>query len=346
MKSTVKMHPLVLKNKIKTTLKKVYHRYIKMRKPAEYDPERANQEQYISGGDLHPKKTFYVIRRVPGHAGFFSNFHHVLGHLKIALERGCIPLIDMQNYKTWYDEEEPIFNTRNTWEYYFEQPFPFSLEEAYQSRKIILSDGAYPYHKVPTKFGFVYDRKAVANHHQLIHKYLRLRPEVKQMVEKHFKNLLGDKSNIMGVLSRGTDMNTPFGYHHQKMPKREELLLQAEKCKADWDAEWVFLVTEEEDVLSTFKEVFKGKLIHSVTPRVSQYDGGKPINQLHFDRKNDHFLKGLEYLIDIYLLSMCDSLLCPLTNGSVAAIELNGNKYKHFRILENGISLPPDIEQL
>ena len=49
------------------------------------------------------KKTFYIIKRTPG-AGLFSNFIFVLNHLKIAESCGYIPIVDMENFPTIYNE--------------------------------------------------------------------------------------------------------------------------------------------------------------------------------------------------------------------------------------------------
>ena len=69
---------------------------------------------------MNPKKFFYVIRRSPG-AGLFSNFIYVLNHLVISEQNGFIPIIDMENFTTIYNEKEKIDNTFNAWEYYFEK---------------------------------------------------------------------------------------------------------------------------------------------------------------------------------------------------------------------------------
>ena len=55
-----------------------------------------------------------------------------------------------------------------------------------------------------------------------------------------------------------------------------------------------------------------------------------------FKPNNDNYYKGLECLIDMVLLSRCDSLLCSMTNGSLAAIEMNGNNYLNKHIIDLG----------
>jgi hypothetical protein len=51
---------------------------------------------------------YYIIRRTPLGAGLYSNFHYVLTHIIYALKNKYIPVVDMQNYKTYFNEDYPI----------------------------------------------------------------------------------------------------------------------------------------------------------------------------------------------------------------------------------------------
>ena len=93
---------------------------------------------YQSFGNKNKNKFFYVISRWPT-SGFFSNLTFVVGHLRICKKMGFIPIIDMKNYKTLYNEKHKIFNTYNAWEYYFEKLNNFTLKEVYQSKNVFFS---------------------------------------------------------------------------------------------------------------------------------------------------------------------------------------------------------------
>ena len=64
---------------------------------------------------------YYIIHVNNGGHGFFSNFFHVLFHISIADFYNWVPVVDMKNYKTLYNEKKKIFSTNNSWEYYFRQ---------------------------------------------------------------------------------------------------------------------------------------------------------------------------------------------------------------------------------
>ena len=93
----------------------------------------------IIGGKLNPDKVFYIIRRYPG-TGLLSNLAYVINHIQIANRMGFIPIVDMKNYPSVYNENDKIFGTLNSWEYYFEQLTDYSLDEVYQSKNIIITD--------------------------------------------------------------------------------------------------------------------------------------------------------------------------------------------------------------
>lgn len=42
----------------------------------------------------------------------------MLGYTKYAFDKGWIPVVDMENYETLYQEENPVNGTRNVWEYF------------------------------------------------------------------------------------------------------------------------------------------------------------------------------------------------------------------------------------
>ena len=70
-------------------------------------------------GNLNEDKIFYVIKRTPG-TGMFSNITFILNHLKICKKYHFIPIIDMENFSTIYNESIKFKNNFNAWNYYFD----------------------------------------------------------------------------------------------------------------------------------------------------------------------------------------------------------------------------------
>ena len=60
---------------------------------------------FKSFGDLNKDKIFYVIKRTPG-TGLFSNVTFVVNHLRVCIKNNFIPIVDMENFKTIYNEKK------------------------------------------------------------------------------------------------------------------------------------------------------------------------------------------------------------------------------------------------
>ena len=107
--------------KIRNTFNKIFllEDALPLFKKKDYISSRSINFSLYNFGNRNKNKVFYVIRRSPG-AGMFSNFIYVLNHLEIAKRNNFIPIVDMENFTTIYNEKEKIDNTYNAWEYYFE----------------------------------------------------------------------------------------------------------------------------------------------------------------------------------------------------------------------------------
>ena len=125
-----------IKNKLKKILTTQTPKLLKQNSPK--SNKLKNSFNIFFFGNKNKNKFFYVIRRSPG-AGFFSNLTHILYHLKIADKYKFIPVVDMKNFLTIYNEDKSILKTRNAWLYYFEQTSKYSLNEVYSSNKVIIS---------------------------------------------------------------------------------------------------------------------------------------------------------------------------------------------------------------
>lgn len=60
--------------------------------------------------------------------GLISFHNSALYSIRYALDKGYIPVIDYQNYKNIYLTEDK-FGKENSWEYYFDQPSGYNIED-------------------------------------------------------------------------------------------------------------------------------------------------------------------------------------------------------------------------
>lgn len=284
-----------------------------------------SRELYASFGNLNPDKVFYIIRDPHRKAGLFAVHSFVLGHIREAVERGMIPIVDMQHYPNYYYSDRETIGRVNWWEYCFKQPFPYTLEEVYHSRNVVLCHGMYD-----GQLSEILDTDKILESHQIVSKYMQLNSEAEKICEHEWHKIIGDNKKILGVKCRGTDYLglKPFG--HSVLPsvqmtieKIEELIDVWGKETGEYDA--IFVATEDENILKGLKEHFKDKLICNDCYRFEDTGSAALFNVIgnaHDARYK--YEKMMDYLVTTYCLSKCDALIAPMVNGTLGALRMKG----------------------
>lgn len=275
----------------------------------------------VNFGDLNPDKIFYVIKRFPG-AGLFSNFTYVLNHLRICHHLGYIPIIDMENFPSWYNEVKKIKNTKNSWEYYFEQTSDYKLEEVYKSKNVIFTDNIY--HKNFSRV--IFEDKEL---YFIFKRYIKIKKHIltkqKKFFEKNFKN-----KKVLGVYLRGGEFRTIP--NHDYPPTNIQIIEKVKKTIKANDIDKIFLSSKELEHISLFEKNFPGKFVY--------YDSFRSKKDFftYYPRENHRYLLGEEIFCEMLSLSMCDYLIYSLSNVSQASIFFNINKNQKRFYIDNGIN--------
>lgn len=325
----------VLKKKIKKYLPNklilLYRRFIQKKIYLKEEKRRY--------GVLNQDKKIYIIRRTPPAAGLMSNFGMVLLHLLEAKEKNMIPVIDYENYNSFYQETEAINGTKNMWEYYWKQPNNITLKEAYQSMEVILSKEK-PNQKSIWTPEFLNDNEYIKKLYNISQK-VPLNEETSRYIELVRAKLIPKNKKILGVAVRGTDyLRSGDNYGHPIQPTKQEILDIVKEKYYLWEADYIFLRTEEEETIKIFEEEFGEKVLYTKMDRFKNYnqENSIPIVKEKLNtRKNDNYLKGLEYLTEIYILSSCNFLIAASNSGVAAAVILNGNKFEEKYIINKGV---------
>lgn len=287
-----------------------------------------------SFGNANPDKNFYVIWRKSGKAGFFSNIFYVCAHLEIAEKNGFIPVVDMENYPVFYNEKIMINNTKNSWEYYFEQPADYSLDEVYSSKNVYLCDGE-------VKMAIYQHFKDFGYANKLIRKYIRVRPDILNSVEDFSNKFF--QGTVLGIQFRGQEMK--IAPEHVTPPTVAQMVETTKQMIRKHNINKVFLVTEDKGYLAIFQKEFGDILIY--TDAFRTYEG---VNAYHLDpqpRELHNYKLGLEVLKDMFLLSRTNYLLASgnqgLAYGSNVSymaqiFNFDNNHYKNVELIYNGIN--------
>tara|TARA_Y100001970_G_C14258087_1_gene877131 strand:+ start:2653 stop:3669 length:1017 start_codon:yes stop_codon:yes gene_type:complete len=264
---------------------------------------------YKSFGHLNKDKIFYVIRRYPS-AGLFSNITFVLNHLRLSDEANFIPIIDMENYPSLYNENKIIKKTKNSWEYYFENLNKYSLKEVYKSKNVFLSNLVFE-----KDMSINITDKKIKNYLNKI----KIKKNILKKTKIFEKNFFFKKDKILGIHFRGSTYKNARGHAFpltpQLMIKNINFLLKKFKYNK------IFIVTEEDKYLKILQKEFKDICISYPSFRMNNIDSFKI-----YPRMNHRYLLGEEILIETLLLSKCDGLTFIKSNVISAAINFSKKK--------------------
>lgn len=283
----------------------------------------------VHNGREHVGKTFYIIRRREVYTGLFSDYMIYVCEVKRALDARYIPIIDMQTTKNMYLSTEQIGKV-NAWEYYFEQPCGYSLNDIGKAENVIwgsgYAKGSFPYLDANYLMGIDGD---VEVYQRVVKEYFHLSREANRLVDDFYdRELKGEK--VLGVLCRGTDYtgNKPSG--HPIQPSVERVFEKADEVIAQHQCTRIFLGTEDAAIYSRFRERYKNTVVTNRKHFVA-YNGEPSIGKLIMDKAEDLKAEGMEYLVTIALLARCDCFVGGHTSGTIGIMLMNDRfEYKYI----------------
>lgn len=304
-------------------------------------------------GTNNKDKVFYVVRTdSQQHWGIATTCSIVLNNIKYAVERGWIPIIDYQNYYLDGIQDEKNKWKENAWEYYFEQPDAgYSLEEVYQSKNVILGpERGQPYGSLSwSNINNVLD-ESYKEYFEYAAKYIRIRPDIIRKAEemRHtvFKQATGKK--VLGVGMRaglywGEVSKSPKYAHHPKGVDIDEYIALTHKYMKLFACEYIFVSCDDRYYMERMKREFGGKCLYIPDRTLPRYfdDEGRPLSDeegglIETDCQSVTE-RSVDYLVEIYLLAVCDSLIRVEGGGSLLACLFNNRKYEHYYLIDRGM---------
>jgi len=279
------------------------------------------------------EKKFYVIRRWARSAGLFSYVLSNFSHVTYALSKGMIPVINMQSYPNAYLERGQI-GAENAWEYFFKQPCGYGLSDVGDSERVYSSPYLCPTVLPFTQIGYIQHWAVVYQN------FFQLSDSAAQYVEEEYNRIIKPGMRVIGVHFRGTDYAKMRPRDHPVQPEADDVIRKVKSVMKEWNCDYVYISTEERKTLELFESAFPGRVLS-----VSQmyYDdigfdyGRRFILYARFNRDNDTYLKGLEYLSSITILARCNSAILAPCSGSIAAMYINGGKFENTYVYNLGV---------
>jgi len=295
------------------------------------------RERSVSFGELNPDSTFYLIRFRRQKLGLMALYINVLLRIDEGLRRGLIPIVDLQNYPNAYLDEDQLHKS-NAWESYFCQPFEYQLEDVYSSKNVVLSNMETPLLGSPREF---WESNLSSSNafrwYDEAHKYMPLNESINKYIEEQYQQLFAGRGKVLGIVSRGTDL---IGFNgHSVQPSVQSLADKANFLVNELGYDSVYIASDSDVAL---KELAERIVVPTFSFSQRRFDDFASSNvsvlsDFHFNRENDSFLKGKEYLAVVELLAKCNGLMGSLVGATVGAILINGGKYDHVEIIDEGV---------
>ena len=290
------------------------------------------RERKVSWGTENSDKTFFVIRRAQCKAGLFSLVMTNMGLVKYALDKGYIPVIDMQSERNTYLDEEQI-GRENSWEFYFEQPCGYSLKDISRSRNIILSSGLIGKNNFFPEDRMVKNPEEYRMWRNLFQRYFRVKKEILKEAET-LKRELFHGERVLGVLCRGTDYTNTRPKDHPIQPGTADVLDKVDEVLQKQECSCVYLATEDDDIYEVFERQYGAKLKALKTRRYHN-TGQENINDISAKSGESKYQLGRDYLMTMLLLADCNCLVAGSAGGTYGAL-LMGKEYEYQYIFDLG----------
>lgn len=246
-----------------------------------------------------------------------------------ALYKGCIPSIELNR-----DNEEKF-----SWDWYFEQPYKIiGLDNLDDFKRIKCNKKSVMYCPA-MDLAYQTDSKDFQTWSFLFRKFVKLNSETARYVEEE-QTKLQIGSDTLGILMRGTDYLTLKPKGHPIQPDPQTLLDDAKEMFLANGYEKVYVATDERKMFNLACESFG---INRVLENKRTYydeifyrnETVTEIGQVHFERENDNYWKGIEYLSSLILLSRCNGIVAGNCGGTLFAVLFSG-EYKVKKIFMLG----------
>ncbi len=174
---------------------------------------------------------------------------------------------------------------------------------------------------------------------KLFKKIVLFNEKTRKYIDDEIRSL-DNFENKIGVLIRGTDYVALKPRFHPRQSTIKEVIEKVDEFISKYGYGKIYVVTEEQKLLNIVIEHF-GKDIVEINNRqfYDSYWSSKnqaAISEIHFDRENDNYLKGLEYLSSLTILSNCSAIVAGNCGGTFYSLVMKNN-FKHICVFNKGL---------
>lgn len=261
-----------------------------------------------------------------------SNFCFVkdmLANIIWCIERGCSPIVDIYPPK-----DSSYSESQNLWELFYRQPVGIEKQKKTDVMKkcpIIISS-------IRPGFEDVRNSEMIKFWNVMLECFVKYNEQTQAYLDAEYEELIKGK-RVVGCVLRSTDYTKLKPSGHPIQPSVDEVVNKLKEVMRSYQIDYIYLATEDSDIANVFKATFPDRVIENKRMYYNEQFNGRELNavsQVHFERENDDYLKMLEYISSINLVSKCDCLVTGLNGGSEMAVYRNGNRYEYAYVFDKG----------
>ena len=289
---------------------------------------KMSKERKICNGNEYSDRIFYIIGVDCGNRGIMQIMLHVLYHIIYAENNNYTPIVDMKNFQSQYSD-----GNINAWECFFRQPTQYSLDTIKKAKNIIYSQN----NPNPPLEGYEYfdllNKEKTRYYRILFQKKIIYNYNMRKYIKNQYDSIIGDKKNILGVLCRGTDFVCKRPPLHPVQPSVKEVLEKAYGVMETNNCSYLFLATEDSDILEAFRNKFGNKLLSIEQKRYSSNDVAElnSISQLESNNISDKIKIAMDYISALNILATCKYFIGGIAGGTQGVYLMsNGFEYDHL----------------
>lgn len=345
-----------------------FYRYVMIlyQKNISKDKEWSYEKEYFLKWRPFSKKKYCIIRvECPVHSIFAAAKRWIFA-AEYARRNGMYPIMDME----WRsDFKKGILDGENVWESVFYQKkgrdvlkenatiFVCRIDEG---ASWCLPETCVDINNDPMDGNIHATEDNWRDYYRNIHKYVKKYWKFNQFIIHETKRksaeIFKQKEMILGVALRETFSEEFYALiknmgqrkvfrDHPQGPDVNEVLDIVEDCLRQWNCNKIFVASVYSDSIKKFEKRFPGKIIYCERQRVTMAENAAQINSrnkfIDDSMSEDQELRdksrrvGIEYAQETILLSKCTYLIGAKSGQTLAALSLNGGRYKDIKVLED-----------
>lgn len=246
-----------------------------------------------------------------------------------SMYKGCVPVIRI-------NQDKP---QDNKWDWYFLQPSEVMHTDiaAFERipcdvRNLDLRPTMQMVHAPKKNWKYQFFKL-------LFRKFVCLNEKTSAYIQNEI-HTIGDPSRMLGVLMRGTDYVKLRPKGHPVQPEPEEIVSEAAKRFNKGAYTATYVATEEKRLFDMVASAVGSENVRENKRKyydaIYHQSGEDLIGKVRFDRENDNYWKGLEYLSSMIILSKCRTLVAGNCGGTLFAMLMSDN-YTDPHIFNYGI---------